>query len=384
MGELATSPGREGWEALFREVTPIEQDDGPVPIVKIDYAPSFVKAMGYFRHVLINEECSQRALSLSAGALKTRRPDGRARVACSVRHSRAEVIEYNAANYTAWQFRRHCLQVMHKESSAEARHAAWRHELLYSEVQCLENMKNYQVWFHRRACINALQEPAGELEFVAKVLGEDAKNYHAWGHRQWVLRTFGLWAGELEYADSLIEADPRNNSAWNQRVYVLKRTADLADAASARTPPRPLPPCGGLETMRAAGLEPKGCCAQRAPLTTSSLRARRYCCCSGGPRGGLRAHVHCARTVELVAVGISQGPRRAARLRVLSAGTQGVRGPCQGRRARAARAVRRGARATRRRAARTRARARCRPCAQRVRAAGGSRPHPRALLEVAG
>ena len=31
-------------------------------------------------------------------------------------------------------------------------------------------MKNYQVWFHRRACVAALQQPSGELSFVAKVL----------------------------------------------------------------------------------------------------------------------------------------------------------------------------------------------------------------------
>jgi len=197
------------WEQLFSDVTPIEQDDGPVPVVKIDYAPSFTKVMGYFRRVLVDGEHSARSLLLSA-----------------------EVIEHNAANYTAWQYRRHCVRELANDKTEEEQKAAWREELAYCTEQCLDNMKNYQVWFHRRACISALASPDGELAFVAKVLGEDAKNYHAWGHRQWVLSHFGVWEGELEYLDSLLVTDVRNNSAWNQRYFVLKHTIDMSDAAA--------------------------------------------------------------------------------------------------------------------------------------------------------
>ena len=45
------------------------------------------------------------------------------------------------------------------------RKAAWQQELAYCTEQCLDNMKNYQVWFHRRACIDALQDADGELAF---------------------------------------------------------------------------------------------------------------------------------------------------------------------------------------------------------------------------
>ena len=66
------------WLHLFTDVSPIEQDDGPVPIVKIDYTPAFIQVMGYFRRVLVDGEFSERSLTLSAA-----------------------VIEHNAANYTA-------------------------------------------------------------------------------------------------------------------------------------------------------------------------------------------------------------------------------------------------------------------------------------------
>ena len=187
-------------ETVFADVTPLAQDDGPVPVVKIDYSPAFVRVMSYFRRVLVNEEYSLRALQLAE-----------------------EVIEHNAANYSAWQFRRVCIGKMQENEPKEAKLAAWRKELMYCSDQCLNNMKNYQVWFHRRACIEALfglgaqDEIASELDFIAVVLDEDAKNYHAWGHRQWVIKTCGLWANELGYVDGLLQDDLRNNSAWNER-----------------------------------------------------------------------------------------------------------------------------------------------------------------------
>lgn len=201
-------------ESIFSDVKPVAQDDGPVPVVKIDYSEDFVRVMGYFRAILVKEEYSERTLQLSE-----------------------EVIELNAANYSAWQYRRLCMKKMHEAASQEDRLAAWRRELMYCSDQCLNNMKNYQVWFHRRCCIETLHalgaqdEIASELAFIATVLEDDAKNYHAWGHRQWVIKTCGLWAGELTYVDNLLKQDLRNNSAWNQRFFVVSHTADLSDEA---------------------------------------------------------------------------------------------------------------------------------------------------------
>lgn len=189
---------------VFSDLVPIEQNEGPEPVVRIAYTPDFVEVMSYFRRVLVNEEYSERALQLAA-----------------------EAIGHNAANYTAWQFRRKCLHELHSESSEEQRKAAWREELEFADEQCRNNMKNYQVWFHRRTCVERLGEPDKEMAFIDEVLLEDSKNYHAWGHRQWVLRKYSLWSAELAFVDRLISQDLRNNSAWNQRYFVLQQTADL-------------------------------------------------------------------------------------------------------------------------------------------------------------
>ena len=62
------APEEGSWEELFADAVPIEQDDGPVPVVRINYTPAFCKVMGYFRRVLVDNEHSSRALILSAGA----------------------------------------------------------------------------------------------------------------------------------------------------------------------------------------------------------------------------------------------------------------------------------------------------------------------------
>ena len=98
--------------ARFADVIPIEQEDGPTPVVRIAYSPAFSLVMGYFRRVLVDEEYSERALALSA-----------------------EVIDHNAANYTAWQYRRQCVARLHVDAPEEQRLAAWREELDFCTEQ---------------------------------------------------------------------------------------------------------------------------------------------------------------------------------------------------------------------------------------------------------
>ena len=244
--------------AVFADLEPLLQEEGEEPIVRIAYPPGFETAMNYFRRVLVNGEYSERTLRLSA-----------------------EIIGHNAANYTAWLFRRRCLTELYGASAADGNRVAWEVELAYTTEMAMNNMKNYQVWHHRRAVVDALKDGSQvraaelarpkvgaqplplpltlpptrmqELAFIRTVLSDsgDAKNYHAWGHRQWVLRTFGGWEAELAYVEELLQQDLRNNSAWNQRFYVLQSSQDLkqldvvrgevAYALRCATHPRPSP-----------------------------------------------------------------------------------------------------------------------------------------------
>jgi len=189
--------------AEWSDVTPVLQDDGPGGVVDIDYSKEFVDAMNYFRGVMAVNEKSERALQLTE-----------------------DVIGHNAANYTAWYYRRLCL---HQVSKDAGNLDAWANEFGFIESILCYSPKNYQIWFHRQQVVEVTQDASRELAAIEEVLAGDAKNYHAWTHRQWVLRTFKLWKDELEFVKRLLDQDVRNNSAWNHRWFVIRHTAG-ADA----------------------------------------------------------------------------------------------------------------------------------------------------------
>jgi protein farnesyltransferase/geranylgeranyltransferase type-1 subunit alpha len=176
-------------EEDWTDVIPIQQDDGPHPIVPIAYTAEFKQLMGLFRAVVFSGERSKRVLRLTE-----------------------DLLELNAANYTVWQYRRDCL----KETAADL-----MKEVKYMDDFADENPKNYQIWFHRRAVVELLGNGSQEKAFTERVFELDAKNYHAWAHRQWAISKFGLWEGEIAFVETLIEQDLRNNSAWNQRWFAV-------------------------------------------------------------------------------------------------------------------------------------------------------------------
>eukprot|EP00741_Cyanophora_paradoxa_P016891 tig00020943_g16312.t1 len=180
----------------WRDVAPVPQDDGPHAVVRIAYPREFTDTMDYFRAVLFADEMSDRALEVTSDA-----------------------IRLNAGNYTAWHFRRKLVRALKRDL---------REELEYIDDVSMENPKNYQIWFHRRAIVDELGDGSRELEFTASKLADDAKNYHAWAHRQWAIRRFGLWENELQFCHDLLQDDHRNNSAWNQRFFVLTRGGEVA------------------------------------------------------------------------------------------------------------------------------------------------------------
>eukprot|EP00038_Savillea_parva_P020712 m.32213 g.32213 ORF g.32213 m.32213 type:complete len:308 (-) comp4871_c0_seq1:20-943(-) len=180
----------------WADITPVPQDDGPNPACPIAYAPEYVDCMDYFRAVYRAEEVSERALKLTE-----------------------DVIDLNAANYTAWQYRRKLLRAL-KYNLQE--------EMEYITTMIEENIKNYQVWYHRRCVVEMLGDGSNELAFTEAILEQDAKNYHCWQHRHWAMERFNLFKSKqecgLDFVDRLLVEDVRNNSAWNHRYFVIQNT----------------------------------------------------------------------------------------------------------------------------------------------------------------
>ncbi|XP_037068868.1 LOW QUALITY PROTEIN: protein farnesyltransferase/geranylgeranyltransferase type-1 subunit alpha-like [Pollicipes pollicipes] len=186
----------------WRDVTPLPQDDGPHPVVRILYSERFSDVHDYFRAVLRSGEVSGRALRLTSAAL-----------------------ELNAANYTVWHHRRHLLLELG---------CPLQPELDFIRRMIEDHPKNYQVWHHRRVLVERRGRPGDERRLTSSCLAQDPKNFHAWQYRQWAVRRFDLFDGELEFAERLIDEDVRNNSAWNQRYFVVNNTTGFTAEAVAR------------------------------------------------------------------------------------------------------------------------------------------------------
>nr|CAG4651103.1 EOG090X08PK [Simocephalus serrulatus]SVE94328.1 EOG090X08PK [Simocephalus serrulatus] len=186
----------------WKDVKPIELNEGPFPVVAIAYSDRFRDIFNYFRAVVMNNEISERAFQLTSDAL-----------------------DLNPANYTVWQYRRTLLKGLDRSLPKE---------LLFVRRIIEDHPKNYQVWHHRRVLVEWLNDPSSELRLTEIILAQDAKNYHAWQHRQWVLDTFKLFDHELEFVERLLDDDVRNNSAWNQRFFVIKQTSGFTEEIISR------------------------------------------------------------------------------------------------------------------------------------------------------
>jgi protein farnesyltransferase/geranylgeranyltransferase type-1 subunit alpha len=239
----------EDLEQVFGDIDPALLQEPPYSsesaVCQIQYKPEFRIAFGYFRALLASarerEEVSERALRLTE--------------LCA---------SLNPANYTVWQHRRYLLSRLDffgrreeearsssggvggsPENARKMLMAAVRRTVAYemglAERLGGDNPKNFQIWYHRRAVLEAALDRLAnrrlprrrrheqehlasssssslevernkddgveddddvveegqvlaaallrlELEYVAAVIHSDGKNYHAWTHRQWVLK----------------------------------------------------------------------------------------------------------------------------------------------------------------------------------------------------
>ena len=95
-----------------------------------------------------------------------------------------EVIDYSEGNYTAWFYRRKCIEKLGLPLEDEME---WLQE-------CgLSMEKNYQIWHHRRCIAEMLGDrfnTDAEMEFLEEIFDSDRKNYHAWSYRIWLIERF--------------------------------------------------------------------------------------------------------------------------------------------------------------------------------------------------
>lgn len=184
------------------DVVPIPVEDGEGALAAIAYPEDYAEAISYLRAVMAKKEHSPRCLRLTE-----------------------DIISMNPAHYTVWLYRFSIVQAMKIPIPEEIQ---WLNEV------SLENLKNYQIWHHRRLLMDFYypeiesqpEEVArlakSEQDFLAQILAEDTKNYHVWSYRQYLVPKLGVFGGsEVRAAEALIDEDVRNNSAWSHRFFTV-------------------------------------------------------------------------------------------------------------------------------------------------------------------
>jgi protein farnesyltransferase/geranylgeranyltransferase type-1 subunit alpha len=147
-----------------------------------------------------------------------------------------QVIALNAANYTAWQYRRFYIGSLNPIPS----------ELLHAEFDFCNKLihkspKNYQVWQHRKWLSEKLMLSLTEIndrhEFYKSefsvldgFLDEDSKNMNVFGQRVFLVELASnepfiedLYDDDVMATRKLILSDVRNNSAFSHRNFLLNR-----------------------------------------------------------------------------------------------------------------------------------------------------------------
>ncbi|ODN82329.1 protein farnesyltransferase/geranylgeranyltransferase type-1 subunit alpha [Cryptococcus wingfieldii CBS 7118] len=195
----------------WADIQPIQQDDGPAPVVPIMYSEEYRDAMDYFRAISAAAEKSERALELTE-----------------------TIIRMNPAHYTVWQYRFATLIALNKSLEEELQ--------LMNEF-AVQNLKSYQVWHHRLLLLSAIspEDPAFEIDYIHRSLLPDPKNYHTWAYLHWLYSNFSTlgrisdaqWKEELAWCEEMLRVDGRNNSAWGWRWFlrVSRPGADLSTGA---------------------------------------------------------------------------------------------------------------------------------------------------------
>ena len=189
-------------DPAFADVIPVDlaEAGGPWPLAVIDVSESFTDCHAYFYALFRAGEKSKRCVKLTQ-----------------------DVIRHNSANYTAWYWRRKCLENMNHDDWSNS-------EIEFTNGWAIRSPKNYQVWFHRRWLVEHLKDYVvdledSELQYLSKVLDCDSKNYNAWAHRFFITTLFGSSASprELEFTEYMLNDDVLNNSAWSYRRQLLDR-----------------------------------------------------------------------------------------------------------------------------------------------------------------
>lgn len=168
-GEQQRVPLRE--RAEWSDVTPLPQNDGPNPVVPIQYTEDFSQVMDYFRAVYLTDERSPRALALTAEAVQFN--SGNYTVSLSLSLTIKTVLSHLYLPLpqitVRCQVRSNCCRTIISFAS------------VFIVIEGIRLCFVLQVWHFRRLLLESLKVDLNdELEFVERMAAGNSKNYQMW------------------------------------------------------------------------------------------------------------------------------------------------------------------------------------------------------------
>ena len=126
-----------------------------------------------------------------------------------------EVLTLNPSNHIIWNLRKTLIQKFNH---------SFDEERIFLDQLFDDEIKNYQLWNHRRWLVTTSNDDSKEKEFIEKILSADLKNIHCWTYRMFCVKHFN-WdhTEELRFAELCLEDDIRNNSAWSYRSNFVEK-----------------------------------------------------------------------------------------------------------------------------------------------------------------
>lgn len=142
-------------------------------------------------------------------------------------HLSEHVIDILASCFTAYTYRRRCIQHGPVKINPQD-------EIAFMDKNVLCNPKNFQILEHKKTFVAQTRNYKREIAMTKTVLEDDAKNYHAWAYLSWLCTEFDLFEELRPMVDSLIKTDVGNNSAWSFRHFLYNsRPASSPDSHKA-------------------------------------------------------------------------------------------------------------------------------------------------------
>ncbi|KAI0986580.1 hypothetical protein GJ496_004547 [Pomphorhynchus laevis] len=161
-----------------------------------------------------------------------------------------EVLSISPENSTLWNLRKRIIlrylnelqqsksdDLKNDSDQDEERLNIFKNELRFNAVCLSQNPKSYASWFHRKWCLQAMDNATllEEMDICKEYLSRDERNFHCWAYWYFLTNEINLLTPEqcLAFVTEKLIENFSNYSAWHYRSMLLANNSSLLQFSSA-------------------------------------------------------------------------------------------------------------------------------------------------------